>query len=182
MLGDIVATIQAEQDEIIRSPQAGVLVVQGGPGTGKTVVALHRAAYLLYSDPRLGHHRGGVLFVGPHEPYLAYVADVLPSLGEEGVQICTVRDLVPEGASAGFESDPEVSRLKSSAAMVSAIEPAVRFYERPPAEGMEVDTEWADLWLSAVDDRRDDEQNDKLDAAGAPQAFPEHGGGVRAGG
>ncbi len=67
------------------------------PGTGKTVVALHRTAYLLYSDPRLGHRRGGVLFVGPHQPYLAYVADVLPSLGEEGVQTCTLRDLVPEG-------------------------------------------------------------------------------------
>ena len=75
----------------------GALVVDGGPGTGKTVVALHRTAYLLYSDPRLGHRRGGVLFVGPHQPYLAYVADVLPSLGEEGVQTCTLRDLVARG-------------------------------------------------------------------------------------
>ena len=70
------------------------------PGTGKTVVALHRTAYLLYSDPRLGHRRGGVLFVGPHQPYLAYVSDVLPSLGEEGVQTCTLRDLVAEGCDA----------------------------------------------------------------------------------
>ena len=85
---------------------AGALVVDGGPGTGKTVVALHRTAYLLYSDPRLGHHRGGVLFVGPSQPYLAYVADVLPSLGEEGVQICTLRDLVPEGAAAAIETGP----------------------------------------------------------------------------
>ena len=68
----------------------GALVVDGGPGTGKTVVALHRTAYLLYADPRLGHRRGGVLFVGPHQAYLAYVADVLPSLGEDGVQTCTV--------------------------------------------------------------------------------------------
>ena len=82
---------------------------------GKTVVALHRTAYLLYSDPRLGHRRGGVLFVGPHQPYLAYVADVLPSLGEEGVQTCTLRDLVAEGAAAAAETDPEVARLKSSA-------------------------------------------------------------------
>ena len=84
----------------------GALVVDGGPGTGKTVVALHRTAYLLYSDPRLGHRRGGVLFVGPHQPYLAYVADVLPSLGEEGVQTCTLRDLVPEGAAAPRRDRP----------------------------------------------------------------------------
>ncbi|MGH3247868.1 MAG: AAA family ATPase, partial [Trebonia sp.] len=83
---DVLGTIQADQDAIIRAGSRGALVVDGGPGTGKTVVALHRSAYLLYSDPRLGHCRGGVLFVGPHQPYLAYVADVLPSLGEEGVQ------------------------------------------------------------------------------------------------
>lgn len=148
---DVLGTIAADQDAIIRAGSRGALVVDGGPGTGKTVVALHRAAYLLYSDPRLGHHRGGVLFVGPHEPYLAYVGDVLPSLGEEGVQTCTLRDLVLEGATARVEADPEVSRLKSSAAMVGAIEPAVRFYERPPTEGMEVETEWADLWLSSAD-------------------------------
>ena len=98
---DVLGTIQADQDAIIRAGSRGALVVDGGPGTGKTVVALHRTAYLLYSDPRLGHRRGGVLFVGPHQPYLAYVADVLPSLGEEGVQICTLRDLLPEGATAG---------------------------------------------------------------------------------
>ena len=119
---------------------AGALVVDGGPGTGKTVVALHRTAYLLYSDPRLGHRRGGVLFVGPHQPYLDYVGDVLPSLGEEGVQTCTLRDLVAEGAAAAVEADPEVARLKSSVELVRAIEPAVRFYERPPKEGMEVET------------------------------------------
>ncbi|MFB7128896.1 RNA polymerase recycling motor ATPase HelR [Kitasatospora sp. NPDC056273] len=146
---DVLATIQADQDAIIRAGSRGALVVDGGPGTGKTVVALHRSAYLLYSDPRLGHRRGGVLFVGPHQPYLAYVADVLPSLGEEGVRTCTVRDLVAEGAKAGAESDPETARLKSSADMVRAIEKAVRFYEEPPAEGMEVTTHWADLWLSA---------------------------------
>jgi DNA helicase IV len=80
---DVLATIAADQDAIIRAGSRGALVVDGGPGTGKTVVALHRAAYLLYSDPRLGHRRGGVLFIGPHQPYLAYVSDVLPSLGEE---------------------------------------------------------------------------------------------------
>ncbi|MFE7594491.1 RNA polymerase recycling motor ATPase HelR [Kitasatospora sp. NPDC057512] len=148
---DVLATIQADQDAVIRAGSRGALVVDGGPGTGKTVVALHRSAYLLYSDPRLGHRRGGVLFVGPHQPYLAYVADVLPSLGEEGVRTCTVRDLVAEGAKAGAESDPETARLKSSVDMVRAIEKAVRFYEEPPAEGMEVTTHWADLWLSAED-------------------------------
>ncbi|GAA2992179.1 RNA polymerase recycling motor ATPase HelR [Streptomyces lactacystinicus] len=148
---DVLATIQADQDAIIRAGSRGALVVDGGPGTGKTVVALHRSAYLLYSDPRLGHRRGGVLFVGPHQPYLAYVADVLPSLGEEGVRTCTVRDLVAEGAKAGAEADPEAARLKSSADMVRAIEKAVRFYEEPPTEGLEVTTHWADLWLSAED-------------------------------
>ncbi|QBR91354.1 AAA family ATPase [Nocardioides euryhalodurans] len=148
---DVLGTIQSDQDAVIRAGSRGALVVDGGPGTGKTVVALHRSAYLVYSDPRLGHHRGGVLFVGPHQPYLAYVSDVLPSLGEEGVQTCTLRDLVPEGAAAGEEDDPDVARLKASAAMVSAIEPAVRLYEEPPTEGMEVETPWADLWLSARD-------------------------------
>ncbi|MBB4925871.1 RNA polymerase recycling motor ATPase HelR [Kitasatospora kifunensis] len=148
---DVLATIQSDQDAVIRAGSRGALVVDGGPGTGKTVVALHRSAYLLYSDPRLGHRRGGVLFVGPHQPYLAYVADVLPSLGEEGVQTCTVRDLVAEGATAAIESDPEVARLKSCADMVKAIEKAVRFYEEPPAEGMTVSTDWSDVWLSAED-------------------------------
>jgi DNA helicase IV len=148
---DVLGTIAADQDAIVRAGSRGALVVDGGPGTGKTVVALHRTAYLLYSDPRLGHRRGGVLFVGPHQPYLSYVADVLPSLGEEGVQICTLRDLVAEGAAAAAETDPEVARLKSSAELVGAIEEAVRFYENPPAEGMTVDTPWSGIWLSAND-------------------------------
>src|ERR1700730_16767538 len=148
---DVLGTIQADQDAIIRAGSAGALVVDGGPGTGKTVVALHRTAYLLYSDPRLGHRQGGVLFVGPHQPYLAYVSDVLPSLGEEGVQTCTLRDLVAEGAAAANETDPEVARLKSSADLVRAIETAVRFYENRPAEGMTVETPWSGIWLSAND-------------------------------
>jgi hypothetical protein len=148
---DVLGTIQADQDAIIRAGSRGVLVVDGGPGTGKTVVALHRSAYLLYSDPRLGHRRGGVLFVGPHEPYLAYVADVLPSLGEEGVQTCTLRDLVAEGTAAATETDQHVVRLKSSANLVKAIESAVRFYEEPPTRAMTVTTHWSDIWLSADD-------------------------------
>ncbi|MFE7173679.1 RNA polymerase recycling motor ATPase HelR [Streptomyces sp. NPDC057616] len=148
---DVLATIQTDQDAIIRAGSRGALVVDGGPGTGKTVVALHRTAHLLYSDPRLGHRRGGVLFVGPHQPYLAYVADVLPSLGEEGVQTCTVRDLVTEGASAPAEPDPDVAALKSSAHMVKAIEKAVRFYEEPPTEAMTVTVGWAEIPLTADD-------------------------------
>jgi DNA helicase IV len=148
---DVLGTIQADQDAIIRAGSSGALVVDGGPGTGKTVVALHRSAYLLYSDPRLGHRRGGLLFVGPHQPYLAYVSDVLPSLGEEGVQTCTLRDLVAEGAAAAIEADPDVARLKSSADMVKAIEQAVRFYENPPTKPMTVETHWSDIWLSADD-------------------------------
>lgn len=148
---DVLGTIQADQDAIIRAGSQGALVVDGGPGTGKTVVALHRSAYLLYADPRLGHRRGGVLFVGPSRPYLSYVADILPNLGEEGVQSCTLRDLVTEGATARIESDPEVARLKSSAALVGAIDAAVKFYETPPKKGMTVGTDWADVWLSPSD-------------------------------
>jgi DNA helicase IV len=148
---DVLGTIAADQDAIIRAGSRGALVVDGGPGTGKTVVALHRTAYLLYSDPRLGHRRGGVLIVGPHQPYLAYVSDVLPSLGEEGVQTCTLRDLVAEGAKAVTEADPEVARLKSSAGMVKAIEPAVKFYEQPPTKPMTIETPWSGVELSADD-------------------------------
>ncbi len=148
---DVLGTIQADQDAIIRAGSRGALVVDGGPGTGKTVVALHRSAYLLYADPRLGHHRGGVLFVGPHKPYLAYVADVLPGLGEEGVQTCTLRDLVAEGAAAAIETDPRVAALKSSAKLVKAIEAAVRFYEEPPASGMTVMVDMSVIRLTAGD-------------------------------
>jgi Viral (Superfamily 1) RNA helicase len=148
---DVLGTIQADQDAIIRAGSSGALVVDGGPGTGKTVVALHRTAYLLYSDPRLSHRRGGVLFVGPHQPYLAYVADVLPSLGEDDVQTCTLRDLVAEGATAKIETDPDVAVLKSSANVVRAIETAVQFYEEPPTKPMTITTEWSDIRLRADD-------------------------------
>ncbi|MFG2115309.1 RNA polymerase recycling motor ATPase HelR [Streptomyces sp. NPDC048718] len=148
---DVLATIQADQDAIIRAGSRGALVVDGGPGTGKTVVALHRSAYLLHADPRLGQRRGGVLFVGPHQPYLAYVSDVLPGLGEDGVRTCTVRDLVAEGAVAVPESDPEVARLKASPELVRGIEKAVRFYEEPPGEDMTVTTPWGAVTLAAWD-------------------------------
>ncbi len=148
---DVLGTIQADQDAIIRAGSTGALVVDGGPGTGKTVVALHRTAYLLYADPRVGHDRGGVLFVGPHEPYLAYVSDVLPSLGEEGVRTATLRDLVPEGAGASSEADLSVAALKATARVGEVVEAAVRFYEEPPSAAFVVETPWGDLRLSAGD-------------------------------
>ena len=125
---DVLSTIQADQDAIIRAGSRGALVVDGGPGTGKTVVALHRAAYLLYSQPQLSDR--GILFVGPHPRYLAYVADVLPSLGEHSVQLATLRDLVPEGAIAAEANEP----LKQTTRMVELIDNAVSLYERLPAE------------------------------------------------
>ncbi|WP_438354916.1 RNA polymerase recycling motor ATPase HelR [Microbacterium sp. CJ88] len=142
---DVLSTIQSDQDAIIRADSRGVLVVDGGPGTGKTVVALHRAAYLLYADSRLQQGAGRVLFVGPHRPYLAYVGDVLPSLGEEGVLTCTVANLVAEGADAAPEPSPEVARLKASAALVDAIEPAVALYEEPPTGTTVVSTPWSQV-------------------------------------
>jgi hypothetical protein len=148
---DVLATLQSDQDAIIRAGSRGALVVDGGPGTGKTVVALHRTAYLLYADPRLSRRHGGVLFVGPSHPYLDYVADVLPGLGEEGVKMATLGDLVPEGATAARELDAEVSRLKSSTRLVEAVEAAVRSYERPPTTTLAIETPWADTWLTAAD-------------------------------
>ncbi|OZD77479.1 AAA family ATPase [Rhodococcus sp. 05-339-2] len=148
---DVLGTVRADQDAIIRADARGALVVDGGPGTGKTVVALHRTAYLLYTESRLGHSRGGVLFVGPHEPYLAYVSDVLPSLGEDGVRTCTLRDLVAEGTDVVEEPNPAVAQLKASADMSVAIEAAVAFYEQPPTRNMIVETEWADLRLTPDD-------------------------------
>jgi DNA helicase IV len=132
-LGDIVATIQAEQDEIIRSPQAGVLVVQGGPGTGKTVVALHRAAYLLYTH-RFPLEDQGVLVVGPNRVFLRYIEQVLPSLGEAGVEQVVLADLVPGVRFAGRDDVPDsplAARVKGDARMSDVIDRAVSDRERP---------------------------------------------------
>src|SRR5699024_11023766 len=138
------------QDAIIRADPRGPLVVAGGPGTGKTVVALHRAAYLLYTDPRLRTGGDGVLVVGPHHPYLHYVADVLPSLGEDGVRTCTLVDLVPEGEQAPPGPDPETAALKGSRAMVTALEPAVALAEEPPPEAHAVEPPWGRATTCAV--------------------------------
>ncbi|WCO67927.1 AAA family ATPase [Iamia majanohamensis] len=128
-LGDIVATIQGEQDEIIRAPMPGVLVVQGGPGTGKTVVALHRAAYLLYTH-RFPLEDQGVLVIGPNRLFLGYIEQVLPSLGEAGVQLAVLADLVDTVAVRGRD-DPLPARVKGDARMVKVLAKAVRDRKRP---------------------------------------------------
>ncbi len=135
-MGDIVATIQAEQDAIIRSDLQGALVVQGGPGTGKTAVALHRAAYLLYAHRRV-LERSGVLLVGPSRVFLRYIDQVLPSLGETGVVTTTVGELVP-GVVATAHDRPEVAEVKGRAVMADVVARAVRQRQRVPAEPVEV--------------------------------------------
>ena len=133
---DIVSTIQREQDEIIRAPLAGVLVVQGGPGTGKTAVALHRAAYLLYTH-RFPLERQGVLVVGPNPLFLRYIEQVLPSLGETGVTLSTVSGLVPE-IRAGENGPVDVARLKGDQRMAKVMARAVRTRQRPLADDVAI--------------------------------------------
>lgn len=127
---DIVATIQAEQDRIIRAELAGVHVVQGGPGTGKTAVALHRAAYLLYTN-RERLQKSGVLVVGPSSSFMWYIERVLPSLGETGVVMSSLATLYP-GVRAVPESDPRIGRLKGSLDMVAVIKKAVADRQKVP--------------------------------------------------
>lgn len=131
-MADIVETIQREQDAIIRSEHRGVLVVQGGPGTGKTAVALHRAAYLLYTY-RQNLSRTGVLIVGPNETFLNYISQVLPSLGETGVLLSTIGDLFP-GVTAVLEDSAAAARLKGSTDMVEVMKQAVRGWQTVPDE------------------------------------------------
>ncbi len=135
-LGDIVATIQAEQDEIIRSPQQGVLVVEGGPGTGKTVVALHRAAYLLYTF-RFPLEDQGVLVVGPNRVFLRYIERVLPSLGEAGVEQVVLADLV-RGHNFGAKDSEAVSRIKGDLRMSQIIATAIKDRQRSLRKDVEI--------------------------------------------
>ena len=151
-LGDIVATIQAEQDEIIRSPQAGVLVVQGGPGTGKTVVALHRAAYLLYTH-RFPLEDQGVLVIGPNRVFLRYIERVLPSLGEAGVEQVVLADLVP-GVAVSHRENPEVAAVKGDVRMTRMIDRAVDDRERPLREDLVVPFRSGYLRLTVEDSQR----------------------------
>ncbi|MFF5055285.1 HelD family protein [Micromonospora sp. NPDC000663] len=121
---DIVATIQREQDEAIRSPGSGVTIVAGGPGTGKTAVALHRAAFLLYSD-RSRYAGGGILVVGPSSVFVEYIASVLPSLGEDTATLHSLGTLFP-GMTATRTDSPEVAAVKGSLRMRRVLERAVR--------------------------------------------------------
>ncbi|MFF3333825.1 HelD family protein [Streptomyces sp. NPDC002888] len=123
-MSDIVQTIQAEQDEIIRAPHRGVLVVEGGPGTGKTAVALHRAAYLLYEHRELLAKRA-VLIVGPNPAFLGYIGEVLPSLGETGVLLATVGELFP-GVRTTATDTPEAAAVKGRAGMADVLAAVVR--------------------------------------------------------
>jgi len=147
-LGDIVATIQGEQDEIIRSPLPGVLVVQGGPGTGKTVVALHRAAYLLYTH-RFPLEDQGVLVVGPNRLFLAYIEQVLPSLGEAGVELAVLADLVDDVNVRGRDRSV-VARLKGHQVMSDLLVKAVRDRKRPLTTALRLGVGLQTLVLSAA--------------------------------
>lgn len=135
-LSDIIGTIQGEQDEIIRAPLPGVLVVQGGPGTGKTVVALHRAAYLLYTH-RFPLDGQGVLVIGPNRLFLGYIEQVLPSLGEAGVEMAVLADLVPDIRVSGRDDDL-AARIKGDLCMVNVVRRALRDRQRPLREDLVV--------------------------------------------
>ncbi|MEO6120708.1 MAG: DNA/RNA helicase domain-containing protein, partial [Acidimicrobiales bacterium] len=144
---DIVATVQREQDEVIRAPLPEVLVVQGGPGTGKTAVALHRAAYLLYTY-RFPLERQRVLLVGPNPLFLRYIEQVLPSLGESGVALTTVAGLVPD-TRVRAEAPAEVARIKGAASMARLLARAVRDRQRPLREDVEIGFEGFVLRLTS---------------------------------
>ncbi|MFD2416146.1 ATP-binding domain-containing protein [Amycolatopsis pigmentata] len=147
-MSDIVATIQAEQDRIIRDELGGVLVVQGGPGTGKTAVALHRAAYLLYTyRERLAGR--GVLVVGPNTTFLRYIAQVLPSLGETGVLLSTVGQLFP-GVRATGQDSRETAEIKGRAVMADVLTQAVRDRQEVPETALEVEFDDTVLTLDRV--------------------------------
>jgi DNA helicase IV len=135
-MADIVETIQAEQDKIIRAPQQGVVVVQGGPGTGKTAVALHRAAYLLYTH-RQQLEKRGVLIVGPNATFLRYIGQVLPALGETGVVLSTIGELFP-GVTPQRGEMAEAAAIKGRLAMAGVVAAAVRDRQQVPREAIEI--------------------------------------------
>ncbi len=147
---DVLATLQADQDAIIRADAHGARVVTGGPGTGKTVVALHRAAYLLYSDARLRQDSGELLFVGPHRPYVDYVDDVLPGLGEDGAVVCAIDELVSARVSR-VETDATVRRCKGDGRFVDAVDEAVRLWQRVPRRTVGVDTAWGTVPVTTAE-------------------------------
>ena len=144
-MSDVVATIQAEQDRVIRSALQGVLVVQGGPGTGKTVAALHRAAYLLYTHRRTLERRG-VLVIGPNATFLRYISQVLPSLGETDVVLSSMAELFP-GIKAGPDDDPEAAMVKGDARMVNVLRRHVRNLQQVPAGDLEITADGVTMTL-----------------------------------
>ncbi|MGH3797111.1 MAG: HelD family protein [Pseudonocardiaceae bacterium] len=144
-MSDIVATIQAEQDRIIRAKPQGVLVVQGGPGTGKTAVALHRAAYLLYTHRKQLAKRG-VLVVGPNSTFLRYIGHVLPSLGETSVLLSTVAELHPGLHARGVET-AETAAVKGRAELVKVVAAAVRDRQQIPSEPIALRVDAHRVWL-----------------------------------
>ncbi|MFQ4148393.1 AAA family ATPase [Arthrobacter sp. LAPM80] len=162
-MNDIVGTIQAEQDRIIRSPLSGALVVQGGPGTGKTAVALHRAAYLLYTH-RERLQSAGVLLVGPSNAFMKYIERVLPSLGETGVVMASVGNLFP-GVTATATESAETAELKGRLAMAQVMANAVANRQRLPREDVRLDVEGTRLVLTVKAVRR---ARDKARATGLP--------------
>ncbi|GLZ34167.1 DNA helicase [Lentzea sp. NBRC 105346] len=147
VMRDIVQTIQSEQDEIIRSPHQGVLVIEGGPGTGKTAVALHRVAYLLYVQ-RERLSRKGVLVVGPNSGFLRYIGDVLPSLGETDVVFATPGELYP-GVVTAAEDTPELQRFKGSLHILDALHAAVADRQQVPVDPIPIELEDVTVPLDA---------------------------------
>jgi DNA helicase IV len=168
-MGDIVATIQADQDRVIRADPGGILVVEGGPGTGKTVVALHRAAYLLYTH-RKRLARRGILVLGPSATFLRYIDQVLPSLGENDVVLATAGSLFP-GVDPGGTDTPEAARVKGNATMAGVLAKAVTALRRVPADVIEVKVDGAVYRLTPrvcqqardrAEELRDDDTGDPL--------------------
>ncbi|MEU7243300.1 HelD family protein [Streptomyces sparsogenes] len=169
-MGAAVATLQAEQDAIVRSPHRGVTVVQGGPGTGKTVVALHRAAYVLYAFPKAAER--GVLVLGPNARFLDYISQVLPSLGENDVVLATCEELADVAPGA---SDPvEVARLKGNAALADALAAVVRSRQAPGCDfEVRVGQEWIRLPDSDVAQARESARTSGLAHNRARRLFKE---------
>ena len=177
-MGDIVATIQADQDRIIRADPGGILVVEGGPGTGKTVVALHRAAYLLYTyRKRLA--RRGILVIGPSPTFLRYIDQVLPSLGENDVVLATVGSLFPGVDARGPES-PRAARVKGDTKMAGVLSKAVAELRQVPAADIEIKVDGTTYRLTprmcgqaraAAEQRTDPDTGDPLPHNAARRAF-----------
>jgi DNA helicase IV len=142
-MADVVATIQAEQDRVIRAALQGVLVVQGGPGTGKTVAALHRAAYLLYTH-RQTLERRGVLIIGPNAVFLRYISQVLPSLGETDVVLTSIADIFP-GVKAAPDDSQQAAILKGDVAMVKVLRQAVRDRQRIPSGNLTITVDGVEI-------------------------------------